>query len=89
MGKNMLLSGLIGFCAAFGFLLLTIMSVLLVGGDGTAPTITHVMLSLIEFPVKLLALSVDSWILAASFWGGVIAVFTFVVLQMIRVLRRV
>ena len=87
MGKNILLSGLIGLCAAFGFLLFTIMSVLLVGGDGTAPTITHFMLSLIEVPVKLLALSADSWGLAALFWGGVIAVFTFAALQIIRIFR--
>jgi hypothetical protein len=54
------------------FFVFSVATIFMVQGDGTAPTITHLALRLIEIPVKLLGLSINGAALYASiFWGGV------------------
>jgi hypothetical protein len=60
----------------------------MVGGDGTAPALTHVMLSLIDVPASFFGWGQKSALLLASvFWGALVAVCTFALLQVIQALR--
>jgi hypothetical protein len=73
---------IVGVAAGFLFLVLTVVGIAMVMGNGTAPKFTHLMLGLNEVPFKLVGARVsDSMVLvAAAFWGAVVAAPAFIVL---------
>lgn len=74
----------IGAGTGLAFCLVFVGAILMVMGDGTAPPLTHVMLSLADIPRSLLGTSRDSMlIVAAFFWGGCAAAIAYVFLLLI------
>jgi hypothetical protein len=69
-----------GAIAGGSFFLVSIMSLFLVFGDGTAPKLTEWMLGLNQFAVRILGLqrSESLLIIGATFWGCCVAVLVFV-----------
>lgn len=66
-----------GVCGAAGFFALSAMSLFMVGGNGTAPAFTHLMLYLSQIPIDVLGLPRPEprmLAIAALFWGSGIAV---------------
>jgi hypothetical protein len=71
-----------------GFFFLSLGSIFLVGGDGTAPAITHLMLKLGNVPIALFGLSKTySLLVAPPFWGVVAGACTFILLHLVEALR--
>lgn len=62
------------FASATTFLL-SMVSLFLVFGDGTAPGFTHFMISLSELPTRLLGLKGSKYlfVIGSLFWGVVVA----------------
>lgn len=71
MNKTLELSVATGGAVTIGFFLLTFASLFMVGGDGTAPWITHLMLKLGEVPITMFGVRKDSLLVVSPlFWGG-------------------
>jgi hypothetical protein len=64
------------------FLVFSVVSIVMVTGDGRAPGFTHIMLKLNELPFQLVGARVSKAMLlvGAAFWGAVIATPAFIVL---------
>jgi hypothetical protein len=73
-----------GICAlVFGasFILILVATLILVGGDGTAPWITHMSVAVIEFTVKLLGFPRQGNLsVVAAFWASIVFLLVFVIL---------
>jgi hypothetical protein len=71
MNKTLELSVATGGAVTIGFFLLTFASLFMVGGDGTAPWITHLMLKLGEVPITMFGFRKDSLLVVSPlFLGG-------------------
>lgn len=70
----------VGCAVGFGFFVLSLSSILMVMGDGTAPKFTHFMLTLNQLPFKIMEVRApDSMLfLAAIFWGVLVALCVFI-----------
>lgn len=79
--KSLDRSLVVGCAVGFGFFVLSILSIVMVMGDGTAPKFTHFMLALNQLPFKIMEVPVpDSMLfLAATFWGVLAALCVFIV----------
>lgn len=78
----------VGVLVAVGFTAIAIAAIFMTSGDGSAPAFTHLLLSLINIPVKLLGLPFEGaagW--AGLFWGTAGAVVAFVWLLLAKALR--
>jgi hypothetical protein len=75
MKKAFKRSLIVGCAAGFLFLVFSVVGVIMVNGDGTAPAFTHLMLKLNELPFRLVGARVSDKMLlvGAGFWGVVIA----------------
>jgi hypothetical protein len=80
MNKHVVRSLEAGGIAAVTFFVLTLMSLFMVGGNGTAPAFTYAMLWLNEIPFRLFGAKIsDSMILVStSFWSFITAAIVFV-----------
>ncbi len=78
----------VGVLVAIGFTAIAIAAIFMTRGDGSAPGFTHLMLSLINIPVKLFGLPFEGaagW--AGLFWGTVSAAVALVWLLLVKALR--
>jgi hypothetical protein len=74
VAKSLLASTVIGVVVTVAFTVIASGAILMTGGDGSAPAVTHLMQRLIDIPVKLLGLSFEgSAGTAGVFWGAVSA----------------
>lgn len=81
-------AGVVGSVAGIACFFLSLASLLMTYGDGTAPAFTYVMLWLDRIPQSLLGTSSDRFLLVAAFsWGVVASATTFVGLVMYRLAR--
>lgn len=88
MNKTLELSVATGGAVTIGFFLLTFASLFMVGGDGTAPWITHLMLKLGEVPITMFGFRKDSLLVVSPlFWGGTAFVSAFLVLGTVRAIQ--
>ena len=77
-----------GAFVAIVFFYFSIGAILLTGGDGTAPQVTHLAIWLISIPASLFGASQKSaLILASLFWGVCVAIVIYFILQLGQRLR--
>jgi hypothetical protein len=71
----------VGCAVGFGFLVVSVLGMMMVMGDGTAPALTHFILTLNQLPFKIMGVrTTDSMLLvAATFWGVLAALCVLIV----------
>jgi len=77
-----------GFAVMVALFVATFSAILLVGGDGTAPAFTHLVLRAMSVPGVMLGVSSPGvlWV-GGPFWGAVAAICVFALLQVVQALR--
>jgi hypothetical protein len=88
MNKTLELSVTTGGVVTIGFFLLTFASLFMVGGDGTAPWITHLMLKLGEVPTTMFGLPKSSLLIVSPlFWGAIAFISALLVLSTVSAIQ--
>ena len=87
--RTVLLATKVGFVSGFAFLVLAFVTAFGANGDGHGPAIVDYVEPLVIFPVDLLGLSHNGAIFpAATFWGVIVSVLTFIALRTRDAFRR-
>ena len=75
--------------AAVAFAMALFFAAFMVGGDGTAPLFSHVMLAMAMVPESVFGAPREVGILSSPvLWGLVVAVCTYLLIQLMRVIYR-
>lgn len=88
MNKTLELSVTTGGAVTIGVFFLTFASLFMVGGDGTAPWVTHLMLKLGEVPTRLFGFPKTSLLVVSPlFWGAIAFISAFLVLSTVSAIQ--